>query len=577
MGDKPPWPLDYEKQLWGDICQKSFWWFLLAAFGGQFYMDTHPEDRWIVERVHKPLADWLQAKADDWQSRRRLGVKKRTKLAIVIPRGFGKTVIVTKAFALWNHLRNPDLSTFIGSETLNKAADFLGPIKEVLTGNDTNAYFAWLYGDWYDPERQWKTSSLVTAYRNKTGKSEPSFYCYGVGTGFTGFHPDMAFMDDPISEERIKEDGTWIATVNQSIAATRPALRNDSCFCLIGTRYRDNDPIGHFLRAEGIRSWSGMPCPDSRFEVKEDGEWDVYFLAARDSEGASILPEVDPTEELDSYENAFPREFASQKMNNPGVGEHVAITYAQIYGDDKGRGSMLVKREHVPRNIVISIHCDTAFKEKNFGGTGDESVIIVVGHDPRGNGDIYYLEGRGSPRWRGEEYYDNLVEMIRKYQKEGYRINCVTDEDIPQGGKGGTPRIAYESWMAGAGLRKIPPFLLFRRGGKNQEKRIRETFSYWIDGHVKLVDDAPGLRELTDQVIRFEVVEHKDRIDALSDAFMPEVYKRFRIETDNEGEAIWSPGDEVLKGRMPRTADETRQVYDVAHGEWLERWDPTEW
>lgn len=575
---KPPWPLDYEKQLWGDICQKSFWWFLLSAWGGQFYMDTHPEDRWIVERVHKPLADWLQAHSAEWHARRLRGEKRRTKLAIVIPRGFGKTVMVTKAFALWNHLRSPDLSTFIGSETLNKAAGFLHPIKEVLTGNDKNSYFAWLYGDWYDPERQWKTTELVHAWRQKTGKTEPSFYCWGVGTGLTGFHPDMAIMDDPLSEERIKEDGTWIPTVNQAIAAIRPAMRSDSLFCLVGTRYRDNDPIGHFLRAEGVRSWSGMPCPDGRFEVKAEGEWDVYFLDAYDENLESILPEVHPTDELRKYENAFPREFAAQMRNNPGVGEHVAITYEQIYGDKDGRGSLLVKKEHLPRHLTYTIHCDTAFKEKNFGGTGDESVIIVVGHDPRGNGDVYYLEGHGSPRWRGEEFYDRLVEIIRRIQREGHRIACVTDEDIPQGGKGGTPRIAYESWMVGAGLRRIPPFVLFRRGGKNKEKRIRETFAYWIDGHVKLLDDAPGLREFTDQVIRFEVVEHKDRIDAFSDCFAPDIYKRMTINFDSEeGGGIWAPGDEVLKGRMPKTEDETRQVYDIAHGEWLERWDPQEW
>ena len=72
--------------------------------------------------------------------------------------------------------------------------------------------------------------------------------------------------------------------------------------------------------------------------------------------------------------------------------------------------------------------------------------------------------------------------------------------------------------------------------------------------------------------------EGEDRIDAFSDCFAPEIYKRMTINFDSEeGGGIWAPGDEVLKGRMPKTEDETRQVYDIAHGEWVERWDPKEW
>ena len=119
--------------------------------------------------------------------------------------------------------------------------------------------------------------------------------------GITGHHPDIGVLDDPISEEKLKESGVWLSAVNQSIAALRPAFRADSFFLLVGTRYRDNDPFGVYLSREGIRALHGMQLPDKRLEVKTTGEWDVYFLQAKDSTGSSILQEVHPTDELNKY------------------------------------------------------------------------------------------------------------------------------------------------------------------------------------------------------------------------------------------------------------------------------------
>lgn len=555
------WPREAERELWADICARDFWWFLQIAWGARFYMLSNPSERWLTERVHKPICEWLQARVETWEARRAVGEKERTKVALIIPRSFGKTVTATKALSLWAHVRNPDLSTYIGSEVLSKAVDFLRPIKTVLEGSDPHAWFTWLYGNWFSPERIWTHTAIVHAARRATARSEPSFGTWGVEGGITGSHPDWGCFDDPLSEEKIKESGSWITTVNQSMAALRPAFRTDSFFMLSLTRYRDNDVAGTYLSLEGVRSWTGHKPTDPRFAVRDDGEWDVYFLQAYDTNGNTMLPEVWPNKELKSYERTKPQEFAAQMMNEPGSGEHMELTAEQVE-------DMWVNRADLPNNLIITCHLDTAFKSNKTRGKGDESVMEFWGHDPRGTGDVYFLEGYGSDNWRIEEFTDELIRVAQRLKTHGKRIRLITDER-EMGGKTGTWSQWLTSQFHGAGL-KMPPLILLNRAGTQKIIRMREAAGFWVDGHVKLVRDAPGVTKLVGQMVRLGVSSFDDWADAAADVFANEVYKPMLNPARNNplGGAIpRSPGDEILKPYLS-TPDGVRQYYDLTLGRW---------
>ncbi|MGW8178883.1 MAG: hypothetical protein ACWGQW_09000, partial [bacterium] len=173
------WDLATERELWADICRSSFWWFCKVGWGIDFYMKENPHDRWLSEKIHKPLCDWLQHHVEEWEEKRLRSSKHRTKIAIIVPRGFGKTMLVTKALNLWTQVRNRNLSNFIGSEVGPKASGFLDPIKAVMKGDDPYAWFPWLYGSWYDPERTWNQGEVVHGAREAVAKSEPSFATWG--------------------------------------------------------------------------------------------------------------------------------------------------------------------------------------------------------------------------------------------------------------------------------------------------------------------------------------------------------------------------------------------------------------
>lgn len=560
---KPTWPLAAEKELWAHVCRESFWWFFRKAWGADHYMAAHPNDRWLTERLHKPICDWLEMHVKEWERWRSEGVKKRKKLALIIPRNFGKTVTATKALSLWAQVRNPDLASMIGSEVITKANDFLGPVKTVMSGDDPHAWFTWLYGNWWSPDRMWTQSKLVHAARRVIGRTEPSFATWGVETGITGMHPDWGIFDDPISEEKLRESGAWLQIVNQHMAAIYPAFRTDSFFMLSLTRYRDNDVAGTCLGTEGVRSWTGMKPREGGFEVSETGQWDVYFLQALDGAGESILPEVWPTDQLLDYEDKKPAEFAAQMMNEPGTGEHMALTAQQV--DD-----LWIAEKDLPGALTITIHIDTAFKDAERRGQGDESVYQVWGHDPRGNGDVYYLEGYGSNKWRVEDFLDRLVATVQALRKRGRRVRCITDEKAP-GGKDGVWENSLRSAFHGAGI-PCPPILLFTRSGQRKGyklRRMQEAVGFWVDGHVRVVKAAPGAERLIAQMIRLGVSSHDDWADAAADVFAEEVYRpMLNLHTGKDpDEGGWpsQPGDEILGRRI--TNDDALAIYDNQHGE----------
>lgn len=558
------WPTESERLLWADLCRKNFWWFLQIAWGAHFFMEANPHERWLTERLHKPLCDWLQAKVEEWEERRRTGQKKRLKVALVLPRSYGKTVIATKALTLWAQIRNPDLSSFIGSETTEKAVDFLRPMKAVLDGSDPFSRFAYLYGNWFSPERLWTNRMVVHAARNMMGRSEASLDTWGVEQGITGAHPDWGVFDDPISEEKLKESGAWIAAVNTAMAALRPAFRTDSFFMLVCTRYRDNDAVGTYLPSEGVRSWTGMQCPEDKLMPRAEGEWDVYFLQAFDNRGETTFPEMWPTEELRSYERTRPIEFAAQMMNDPASGEHMALTMEQI-------DQCWIDKQDLPSYMQYTVHLDTAFKTMTRMGRGDESVIVVFGHDPRGNGDVYYIEGYGNNLWRIEQFTDELVKLCQSYKRLGKRVRLITDER-EMGGKSGSWDIVLTSAFRGAGL-VMPPFMTLSRARMRKEVRLREAASFWVDGHVRLVRGAPGVHRVISQMVRLGVSAHDDWADAAADVFAPEVYRPMlnpaRDQRNDHGAYPVQPGDDILGRRL--TNEQAIRYYDIQHGAWVDQ------
>ena len=567
------WPANSQRKLYADLCKRSFYHFCLYGFG----YGRNPEGYWFTERVHKPICDWLQKHAEDWFARRARKEQGRMKLIIVVPRTHGKTTTVTKAFQTWLHLFDRNLSTVTDSEDAQKAQEFMKGITEVIAGNDPWALFTWMYGNWYDKKRLWQSSQVVHGWRDMMSKTEPSFGTTSVNTGKTGYHPDAVFLDDPVSYEKLKETGTWNEQCHTHIGSLIPVIKPNGAFILVGTRYLDNDPIGRMMMDEGVNELCGMPMYDERLKISPKGQWAVYHLQAEigtDPDGTPIplLPEAWSGQELLDYKRSRPVHYAAQMMNEPAVGEHNPVTQSMI-------DRMWIEKDNIPRNVVLSIHLDTAFRYAKRVARSDHSVIQVWAHSCDGSGWVYYLEGIGSPRWRVEDFSQELVKIVQRYRQSGYHIRCITDE-MEVGGKEGTYKAYLESQFHAEGM-PHPPIILLRRYGQGQKKedRIRDAANYWVDGKVWLTRGSKGCQELISQMTRIGVSAHDDYADAAADIFHPQVYYATRLSIDPDGGEGMQyypqrPFDDVLQGggvippgehgqHVQITNDVARSMYDT--------------
>lgn len=544
------WDLEAERELWADICRRDFWWFFREAWG----IDHNPKARSFTPRIHKPICEWLDRKGKEWLASRRNKRPVSKYLALLVPREFWKTTL-TGAFLAWLHVQDPDLSAYIGSESLTQAEMWFLPIFETLRGSNVYARFPWLYGNWEAKDRRYSKFEVITAARRDTSIKEPSFGTWGVATGLTGCHPDILDLDDPISYDRLERDSSWLDTVNAHVDTLLPVLKADGLMIWPGTRYGDGDHFGEGFRKLGVKSVDGMPFPDHSTDcIRPNGKFEVYFLQGREMDRTPVFPEQWPEWRLLESEVSSSLRHAAQIMNDPSSSAYNPLTMLQV-------NQCWVPKETVPfAALKYTIHCDTAFWYQERQARGDESVITVWGHLP-GTGDVYFIEGHGSRIWRSEEFSEKLVQIVQRLRAKRWRIAMITDER-EMFGKSGAWETLLRNAFHNVNL-AMPTFVQLQRGGTQKIKRITNAAGYWVDGHVKLIEGTPGVDDLIKQMTTIGSSSHDDWADAAADVFHKDVYVPMRrIGRPSEvSESPSYPGDEWLKtGNI--TGRELIKLYD---------------
>lgn len=584
---KIKWDLGSEKEIWRSICApgrwfnshgeavthpKSLYWFIRLAWGVDLYLNKHPEHAsWFYDPIHAPYIDWLQTHLLRWQLYCHSGGTERYYLASVLPRGYGKTVCATKSAMIWLHLNEPDLSTLIASSNQSLAADIYDAMRIVLSGEDKESWFAWLYGNWKSGAKSWTKDSLEHGYRQSKNLSEPSFDVTSVDKGMTGYHHRIHVWDDPIYKNKLREGKeAYLRSVQDAVNASYNALQSNGLLMFVLTRYLDNDVAGRHFRDEGVASWSGMECPNTtmfdRVEIGK-GVWHVYFYQTEDElTGEPTHPVLWSKEKIAQAKRRDAEDFASNQQNNPGTGERAPIIESQL-------PELFVDYKELNFTIPIeaaSIHVDTAFKTLKTIRTGDDSAIVSWLHDARRNG-IIYLDTdqlRCSNEWREQDFNSELIKIFLNYRRRVIRVKALTDEVEP-GGKAETYRNRILSVLSMAGISLgNEQFKQFNRT-TNKKARIRSATGYWAEGYVRILlhKDINGrwlippiVRKLFSQILRIDVIEHEDLADAATDVFTPGIWIKPinpSMVSSDEGENPYAPGDDFLKSMSrPMTNDE---------------------
>ena len=370
-----------EYELLRDVCRRDFWTFFLYAFGD----GASPKgQKWIDPEIHEPLARWYQKHVEEWLAWRREGRVETKHLAVIVHREVGKSRMISGAGQVWLHLRDPEMSSYTGSESLELSKKIVNIMRGVIDGSDPYALFTKLYGDWSLDARTWRADSITHAARTQTSRADPSLGTFAVETSIVGAHPDAIFYDDPISYERLTSDTNWLAAVNSQVSSLVPVLQGDGLLVWVGTKYDMEDHFGIAFEKQGVLSVSGMQS--DAIPINPQGNIHVYFLAGRDTtnttnypEGEPTTPKVWPHDRMLRYQKTDPLRYAAQVMNDPSISELNPLTREQI-------GQCAVDKSLVPwSSLRFALCCDTAFSDGNKVSTKDETVVVVHGYPRNGS------------------------------------------------------------------------------------------------------------------------------------------------------------------------------------------------
>lgn len=164
------------------------------------------------------------------------------KKLIVMPRGTFKSSIGVVGYAIWRLIRDPNERILIDSEIYTNSKNFLREIKAHLQ----NPRMVELFGSFVGPN--WTEGELTIAQRTKPYK-EASITCGGIETTKVGQHYSAIIHDDVNSGNNSQtEEGRQkvITHYRMNTAILDPG----GTTVVIGTRYAQNDLIGHILENE---------------------------------------------------------------------------------------------------------------------------------------------------------------------------------------------------------------------------------------------------------------------------------------------------------------------------------------
>ena len=166
-----------------------------------------------------------------------------TRKLIVLPRGCLKSTLCTIAYPIWLLLRNPNERILIDSELFTNSATYLRDIKTHL---ETNTDLIDLFGPF--KSRVWNQDEITIRQRKQPFK-EASITAGGIGTTKVGMHHSVIIGDDynsPRNTATKENAAKVVAHYQYNLSILEP----NGSYIIVGTRYSENDLIGHVISNE---------------------------------------------------------------------------------------------------------------------------------------------------------------------------------------------------------------------------------------------------------------------------------------------------------------------------------------
>lgn len=236
----------------------------------------------------------------------------KTHLALGIPRGFGKTILL-KLYVLYCVLFTDRRFILVVCNTQTLAENFLGDVVHLLS----NGNIVTIFGSWQLAVERDTLALKKFSFRGR----HITLACAGAGTSLRGLNirflrPDVIIMDDMQSREQAESPLESIKVLTWMIGTLMKAASPERClYIFVGNMYPFE---GSILR-----------------KLKYNPTWISFITGGILEDGESIWPELKPVEELlTELENdtamGHPEIFFSEVMNDEEAGTRSGVDISAI-------------------------------------------------------------------------------------------------------------------------------------------------------------------------------------------------------------------------------------------------------
>ena len=356
-----------------------------------------------------------------------------------MPRGTGKTTIVTQGRILQRICQEPDISILLVNEKEQTAKDILAEIKQQILNNQLlRSLYPEIIPDEIR-ETSWSATRIVT--KRTHPRKEPTVFVIGVNGTVIGMHPDEIFVDDMLSREAMESARAgsvvdMMGQINRWIHQLVPLLSGHPRrrITFIGTRWWHNDSYEHIEESFGY----GQEPQHYMLKTKLDsGEVQrlpcyrvgdiVVFRRAAIEDGqpafASLGEDKYGLEALAKLRMQDPELFAANYLNSPS--DELTATFKESwlrYYDwtDDASGDLLSFTDLAGKRRTCSVpsldvlaFVDPGGFGKNRGGDRARPAIVVTGSTQDG---LHLLLDVFSERATYVQAIQALVGLVHRYR-----------------------------------------------------------------------------------------------------------------------------------------------------------------
>lgn len=418
------------------------------------------------------------------------------RIAVSMAPRFGKSQMISIYYPAWYLGKHPDHKVIVASHTADLAVDMARKVRNLMQTDEYRRIF---------PDVSIAADAKAAGKWNTNRGGE--YYATGVGGALAGRGGHLIIVDDPLSEQDIKNGSTDTldTTYEWFRAGLRTRLMPGGKICILHTRWHQRDLIGRLTK-------DGALNPDA-------DQYEVFEFPA-------ILNEHEPEDSDSPPKSLWPEQWSLDSLLRTKASMPAWQWNAQYQQNPTAQESAIVKKEWIrwwpkedppPIDFIVQ-GWDTALTTKE---RSDYSVCHTWGvfdNEETGSTDVILLNS-----YKGKWEFPDLKRVAHE-QYEEWR----PDSLIVEAKASGQPLID-EMRRSGIVVQDFSP-------GKGQDKiaRVNAVSDMFSSGQVWF-PETRWATETVDELIAFPAGEHDDEVDAATLCLM-RIRKGglLRLHTDHE-------------------------------------------